>query len=147
MLLPRVDYVGSPYDSLQWAALLKSLSAFEMYRKRFHHITPKQVAEFLILDRQFPRSMHYCLIKAEESLHVITGAPPATFSNLAERRIGRLRAELDYADIQEILDAGLHEYLDEFQIKLNEFGDAVFATFFNLDPTASFVEDGRGSAA
>ncbi len=134
VLLPRIDYVGSPYDSLQWAALLKSLSAFEMYRKQFHHISPKHVAEFLILDRQFPRSMRYCLIKAEESLHVITGSPPTTFSNHAERCVGRLRAELDYADIQETLDAGLHEYLDEFQIKLNGFGDAVYETFFALLP-------------
>jgi uncharacterized alpha-E superfamily protein len=147
VLLPRVDYVGSPYDSLQWAALLKSLSAFEMYRKQFHQILPKHVAEFLILDRRFPRSMHYCLIKAEESLHVITGSPMATFSNLAEQRIGRLRAELDYADIQEILDAGLHEYLDEFQIKLNDFTDAVFKNFFASSPTPGLPQDTRGTAA
>lgn len=134
VLLPRVDYVGSPYDSLQWTALLKSLSAFEMYRKRFHHITPKHVAEFLLLDRQFPRSIHYCLIKAEESLHTITGTPAATFSNLAEQRIGRLRAEMDYAEIQEILDSGLHEYFDAFQLKLNEFGESIHKTFCAIIP-------------
>lgn len=147
VLLPRVDYVGSPYDSLQWAALLKSLSAFEMYRKRYHQIIPKHVAEFLILDRQFPRSMRYSVIKAEESLHVITGSPSATFSNLAEQRVGRLRAELDYADIQETLDAGLHEYLDGFQIKLNDFGSAVFKTFFDLSPIPGIPENNNGTAA
>lgn len=134
VLLPRVDYVGSPYDSLQWSALLKSISAFEMYRKRYQQITPKQVAEFLILNREFPRSMRYCVIKAEESLHAISGSPPSTFANPAEQRIGRLRGEMDYADIQEILDTGLHEYLDEFQLKLNKIGDAVFTTFFALSP-------------
>lgn len=137
VLLPDVDYVGSPYDSLQWTALLKSLSAFEMYRKQFHQITPKHVAKFLLLDRQFPRSVHYCLIKAEESLHVITGTPEATFGNLAEQRIGRLGAEMDYAEIQEILDSGLHEYLDVFQRKLNEFGDSIFHTFCAASPTGN----------
>ncbi len=141
VLLPRVDYVGSPYDSLQWAALLRSLSAFEMYRKRFHQITPKHVAEFLILDRQFPRSLHYCVIKAEESLHAITGTPPATFTNLAEQRVGRLRADLDYAEIQETLDAGLHGYLDQFQIELNDFDDAIFDTFFAVTPMSGLPGD------
>ncbi len=132
MLLPRVDYIGSPYDSLQWKALLKSISALEMFHKQYHRVTPVCVAEFLVLNRQFPRAMRYCLIKAEESLHAITGSPPATFGNLAEQRIGRLRAEMDYTDIREILDSGLHEYLDIFQEKLNAFGDAVFQTFFDL---------------
>ena len=130
VLLPRVDYVGSPYDSLQWAALLKSISAFEMYRKQYQQIIPKHVAQFLVLDRQFPRSMRFCLIKAEESLHVITGSPQSTFNNLAEQRVGRLRAEMDYAHIKDILDAGLHEYIDEFQNKLNELGSAIYETFF-----------------
>ena len=137
VLLPRVDYVGSPYDSLQWAALLKSISAFEMYRKRFQQIIPRQVADFLILDRQFPRSMRYCLVKAEESLHAITGSQPSTFGNLVEQRLGRIRADMDYADIQEILDTGLHEYLDEFQTKLNGVGDAIFQTFFDLSSNAA----------
>lgn len=135
VLLPRVDYVGSPYDNLQWAALLKSISAFEMYRKRFKQIVPKLVADFLILDRQFPRSIHYSLMKAEESLHIIAGTQPSTFGNLAEQRLGRMRAELDYTDIQSILDRGLHEYLDTLQADLNGVGEAIYQTFF------SFSED------
>lgn len=133
MLLPRVDYVGSPYDSLQWAALLKSISALEMYRKRHQQIIPGHVAEFLVLDREFPRAIRYCLIKAEQSLFAITGSQPDTFSNPAEQRIGRLRAEMDYARIEEIFEAGLHEYIDELQLKLNDFGSAVYETFFSPD--------------
>jgi uncharacterized alpha-E superfamily protein len=147
LLQPRVDYVGSPYDGLQWAALLKSISAFEMYRKRYQQITPTHVAEFLVLDRQFPRSMHYCLIKAEESLHAITGTPMGTFSNLAEQRIGRLGSEMDYVAIREILDDGLHDYLDDFQLKLNEFGEAVYHTFFAITPSLSQQKLVRGNGA
>ena len=137
MLLPHVDYVGTPYDSLQWTALLKSTSAFEMYRKRFRRITPRQVTAFLILDREFPRAIQYCLTKAEESLHVITDRPSDTFGNRAEQRLGRLGAELDYMDVDEIFTEGLHEYLDGFQAKLNDVGTAIHETFFALDPIAT----------
>ncbi len=69
VLLPNVADVGTPLDSIQWAALLKSASALEMYRRRHGRIVPAQVADFLMLDRHFPRAMHFCLIKAAESLH------------------------------------------------------------------------------
>lgn len=134
ILLPNAEYVGTPYDNIQWAALLKSVSALEMYRKRYHRISPDQVADFLLFDREFPRAIRYCLIKAEESLHYITGSSPGTFSNEAERRLGRLRAEIDYADIKEAFEVGLHSYLDSFQMKLNTVGNAIFNTFFALHP-------------
>lgn len=132
LLLPTVYDVGTPIDDIQWAAVLKSASAFEMYRKRFGRLSPAQMADFLVLDREFPRAMRYCLVKAEESLHAISGSPLGTFQNLAEQRLGRLRSELDYAQIEEIIAAGLHEFLDTFQEKLNDVGVAIFETFFAL---------------
>ena len=134
ILLPSVSDVGTPLDDIQWAAVLKSVSAFEMYRKRHGRITPERVADFLILDREFPRATHYCVIKAEESLHAISGSPGGTFQNVAEQRLGRLRSELDYAQIEEIIAYGMHEFLDTFQEKLNDVGDAIFETFFALRP-------------
>jgi uncharacterized alpha-E superfamily protein len=145
LLLPSDADVGTPVDDIQWAAVLKSASAFEMYRKRFRRLHPERVADFLILDREFPRAMHYCLVCAEESLHTISGAPSGTFQNPAEQRLGRLRSELDYAQIDEILAHGLHEFLDAFQAKLNQVGDAITATFFGLSPLGETVvgTDGR----
>jgi uncharacterized alpha-E superfamily protein len=137
ILLPSVTDVGSPFDDIQWAAVLKSASAFEMYRKRFGRLTPDRVADFLILDREFPRAMHYCVVKAEESLHAISGAALGTFQNVAEQRLGRVRSELGYAQIQEIISGGLHEFLDAFQAKLNRVGDAIHETFFALRPVAN----------
>lgn len=136
ILLPAVADVGTPFDDIQWAAVLKSASAFEMYRKRHGRLAPERVADFLILDREFPRAMHYCVVKAEESLHAI-GAPPGTFQNLAEQRLGRLRSDLDYAQIQEIIASGLHEFLDAFQARLNRVGAAIFDTFFTLRPVTA----------
>ena len=88
LLLPGVADVGTPIDTNQWVALLKSVSALEMYRKKHGRIVPMQVAEFLILDRDFPRAMHFSLMRAEQSLLAITGGLPGTFSTLAEQRLG-----------------------------------------------------------
>ncbi|MEM7009577.1 MAG: alpha-E domain-containing protein [Thermodesulfobacteriota bacterium] len=144
-LLPRVEDVGTPIDNIGWAALLNSASAFEMYRKKFRRITPNDVAMFLILDLKFPRSIRYCLLKAQISLHEITGTVIGTFTNKAERRLGRLRSELDYANIDEIISVGLHEFLDSFQTKLNGVGDAIFDTFFSLRPTEKEMQSREAS--
>ena len=99
ILLPSIKDVGSTLDELQWMALLKSASAYEMYRKQGQHrIMPTEVAGFLILDRHFPRSIRFCLLQAERSLHQITGVPIGTWQNPVERVLGRLRSELDYFD-------------------------------------------------
>jgi uncharacterized alpha-E superfamily protein len=136
ILLPGPADVGTPFDDIQWAAVLKSASALEMYRKRHGRLSPDRVADFLILDREFPRAMHDCIAKAGESLHAISGTPPGTFQNLAEQRLGRLRSEFDYARIEEIIAGGLHEFLDTFQARLNRVGEAIHETFFALRPSA-----------
>src|ERR1700730_14406313 len=134
VLLPTVAEVGTPLDTVQWSALLESASALEMHRKRFGRILPADVADFLILDREFPRAIHFCLIKSEESLLAITGGERGRFRTLAEKQLGRLRAELDYTHITEIIDRGLHEFIDGFQIQLNIVGNAIHETFFALRP-------------
>lgn len=136
LLLPSVKDVGSTLDELQWMTLLRSVSAYEMYRKRQHRIIPTGVAEFLILDREFPRSIRFCLMQAERSLHQITASPPNTWSNPAERSLGRLRSELDYLTIEEIIQTGLHECLTHLQKQIYNVGNNVFETFFALKPVS-----------
>ncbi|MBD0335768.1 MAG: alpha-E domain-containing protein [Cyanobacteria bacterium Co-bin13] len=132
ILLPSVSDVGSPLDDLQWIALLKSASAYEMYRKCQYRITPDGVTEFLILNREFPRSIQFCVLQAEKSLRQITGTPSGTWRMPSDRTIGRLRAELDYVTIDEIVNQGLHEFLDGLQIRLNQVGEAIYKDFFSL---------------
>ncbi len=139
LLLPSPSHVGSPVDDIQWAAVLKSASAFEMYRKRFGRIAPEHVADFLMLDREFPRAMHYCVLEAEKSVQAITGSSAGTFANVAEQRLGRVCSELNYAHIREIITSGLHEFLDAFQLKLNHVDDAISDTFFALHPLGEFA--------
>ncbi|MEX0728318.1 MAG: alpha-E domain-containing protein [Planctomycetaceae bacterium] len=132
ILLPSVSDVGTPIDDLQWSAVLRSVSGLEMYRQQYHGITPERVVEFLTLNREFPRAVHYCVIAAEMSLHAISGTPVGASRNLAERRMGLLRAELSYAQVQEILTRGLHEFLDALQTKINNVGEGIYDTFITL---------------
>lgn len=132
ILLDKPEDVGTPIDNIQWAALLTSASALEMYRKKFRQIAPDRIAEFLILDRRFPRAVRYCITEAEDALHSITGSVPGTYNNEADRKMGKLRSHLDYANIDEIINSGLHEYLDNFQLQLYEVGTAINDTFFNI---------------
>jgi uncharacterized alpha-E superfamily protein len=134
ILLPSLDDVGTPLDEIQWTAVLGSASALEAYRQKYGRVASERAVEFLILDRDFPRAIHYCLITADRSLHSITGTLPDTYNNVAERRLGQLRAEFDFTAVSDIIGGGLHEYLDSFQTKLNVLGAAIHESFFALRP-------------
>jgi len=132
ILLRSAADVGTPIDEVQWAALLRSASGFEMYRKRHGRIAPGPIVQFLLLDSEFPRAVRFCLNEARESLHAITGTPPGSFRNLPERLLGQLCSELAYTQVEEIISRGLHEYVDDLQSRLNRLGNGIHDTFFAL---------------
>lgn len=127
---------GDTADPVQWSAVLESASALEMYRKKYGVVTRRDVAEFLVFDRQFPRAILFCLTKAEESLLAVTGGAKGAYTNPAEQRLGRLRSKLDYGAIDEVLTGagGLHGFIDGFQTRLNRTSEAIHDTFFALRP-------------
>lgn len=139
ILLPSVDYVGSSYDALLWGALLRSASAFEMYRKRHGRIDPSKIVDFLLLDPHFPRAVHYSIITAVISMANITGSARGTFSNKAEQKLGRLLADFNFASLDEVMEQGVHEYLDQTQGRINAVGGAINEVFFSpqLDGAAA----------
>lgn len=130
VLLPNSNDVGSPLDTVQWAALLDSTSSLVMYRRQFGTITPEQVAEFLILNRAFPRSIHHCVTNAERAVHEITGVSTDYYSNPAEQYLGKLRYELTFLGIDDVISQGMHEFIDSLQTKLNEIGIKIHEHFF-----------------
>lgn len=130
ILLPDVNYVGTAYDDTQWAALLRTTDALNAYRQRFGRISPEQVVEFLMLDRNFPRAILYCLLKAQQSLHSITESPLNSFHNPAEQTLGKLCGKFTYLSPESIMKRGLHEFTDHFQTDLNDVGGAIAETFF-----------------
>jgi uncharacterized alpha-E superfamily protein len=134
ILLPTPTDVGTPFDDIQWLALLRSASALEMYRQRHGRISPVNVVNFLVLDREFPRAVLHCLTRANESLHAISGTYMGGYCNPAERRLGQLRAELAYTQAEDVVASGLHEFVDDFQQRLNMVGESIHECFFAMRP-------------
>ncbi|SMF24920.1 alpha-E domain-containing protein [Pseudobacteriovorax antillogorgiicola] len=132
ILLPKLDDVNTPYDSLFWSALLKSASAFEMYRKRFHKIFHHDVADFLIFDPKFPRSLYCCTLMAQHSMNMIQQKMPETPPAALE--LEKLLRSFQTNDIDFIVNNGLHEFIDTFQYNLNIVGREIQNSFFALKP-------------
>jgi uncharacterized alpha-E superfamily protein len=129
ILLRSVADVGTPLDEVQWVAVLRSASAFEMYRKRHGRITPQAIAEFLLLDAEFPRAIRFCLTTARDSLHAISGTPIGTYRKPAEKLLGQICSDLSYANVDDVMAEGLHEYLDTLQTKMNLASTGIYERF------------------
>lgn len=129
ILLPSLDDIGGAADYYQWGALLRSVSAFESYRKVYRdQITPKRVAELLILRPDMPRSLTACMNEVNRLIQEINGQRSGELS----RRCGLLQSELRYGSIEDIFAYGLHEYLSEFLERIYELGDLINTTYFWL---------------
>jgi uncharacterized alpha-E superfamily protein len=124
---------GSVAASLELMNLLKSCSAFEPFRRHpGSGLLPGPVTEYLLLDRQFPRAVLFCLNRAADALAAV--APPSRGRDRLDapaRLLGRLKADLAYLDIGEVLGDGLRQFLDGMQSRLRQVGDEVTRTCFN----------------
>jgi uncharacterized alpha-E superfamily protein len=120
----------SQEDALEWSAILRSCSAWDAY-KTIHgaEVNPGLVAEFLLLNEDFPRSVRFCVAELNRALRRISGVAEGKFCNEAEKLAGRLVAELQFATIDEIFAQGLHQYLDLLQLKLNNIGAELFNAY------------------
>jgi uncharacterized alpha-E superfamily protein len=113
-------------DFYYWAAILRSVSAFEIYRKVYRDvITPARVAELLMLRADMPRSLLGCLEEVVANLKHVANDN----SDRTERFAGRLHAQLKFANIDDILEQGLHDYLERFLADINELGNRVSRDF------------------
>lgn len=120
-------------DALDWVGVLRSCSGLEAYRQAHGaELNPALIAEMLILSDEFPRSVRFCLDRLDRALHAISGTAPPRFCNDVERLSGRLLAELQFGTVDDIFDLGLHEYVDQLQVKFNAIGDALFDAYIFL---------------
>ena len=118
------------YDFYHWSAILRSVSAFEVYRKVYRDvISPERVAELLILRPDMPRSLAASVGEVVNNLSVVAN----DHSSETLRRAGKLKADLQYGRIDEILATGLHAYLTHFLDRVNELGARISQDF--LVPT------------
>lgn len=126
IILPDLSMVGSALDYYQWAALLKSLSGFEAFRRSYHSgFMPADVAEFVVLNRDFPRSIAFSVERMGAALEIIgldgKEATRDTFGQLS----GMVNATA-----QEIFAEGLHEYLERLLAQIALFHSALAEEFF-----------------
>jgi uncharacterized alpha-E superfamily protein len=127
LLLPDLGLVGSPLDYYQWAALLKSMSGFEAYRRRYPSLRPRDVAEFVILDGDFPRSLRFAVDRMAQALASIGSVRAASPST---RAIEALSRRLDLSS-GSLFEQGLHEFLDQFLVGISTLHDALQGEYFD----------------
>lgn len=120
---------GASFDALHWSAILRSCGALGAYRVTKREIDARGVFDFLVFAREFPRSVSFCIERVDQALHCISGSPQGSFVNEAERRTGKLLAELNFGSTEEAFDIGLHSTLDGLQQQFNAIGDAIFESF------------------
>ncbi|NML46312.1 alpha-E domain-containing protein [Ramlibacter sp. G-1-2-2] len=114
------------YDFYHWSAILRSVSGFEIYRKVYRDvIKPERVADLLILRPDMPRSLHASLNEVVSNLAMVANDQ----SSETHRRAGKLRAELQYGHIEEILANGLHAFLTQFLDRVNDLGMRISRDF------------------
>ncbi len=114
------------YDFYHWSAILRSVSGFEIYRKVYRNvIQPERVAELMILRADMPRSLAACMEEVVYNLKMVANDQ----SSDTLRRAGRLRADLQYGRIDEILSTGLHAYLTQFLERVSTLGFGVSRDF------------------
>ena len=108
------------FDFYHWASLLRSVSAFEIYRQIYSdQVTPKQVAQLLIFNKQMPRSLVCCI---NELIPLISEVQNQQSKEI-ERLLGKLKASLDYSDIDEVFEQGLEEFIETFLERVNHIAD------------------------
>lgn len=130
ILLPMGERVGGNVDVTQWMAVLRSCSGFEAYLKiHVGNVSAAKVAEFIILNPAFPRSIRYCVGHLDRAIHRIAGSGIFGFRNEAERLSGVLAASMNFSTIEMVFKQGLHEYLDGKQNNLLEISDALSSTY------------------
>ena len=114
------------YDFYHWSAILRSVSGFEIYRKVYRDvITPRRVAELLILRDAMPRSLLRCLTQVHDTLAVVSNDR----STETERRAGEIHASLLYGRIDDVLAVGMHAWLLQFLDRIADLGQRIAQDF------------------
>lgn len=121
----------NPLRNIQWMAVLRACSSIEAYRRRhIGDLDPHRLAAFLILDKESPRSIRYCVREAQNAIAGIAAAVHPQEIDHAERILGRLNSQLEYAETREFTGVGLKYVLKQIQENTAEAASAVQRSYF-----------------
>ncbi len=113
VLLPSLAWVGSSLDNVQWESVLRSVSGERAYRwLNAGAMDPRGIAEFLVLDQRFPRSLAFCIEKLRSNLRGL--AHEYGHETSAHELLRALGTQFHEAGIDQIFESGLHEFIHEF---------------------------------
>jgi len=123
---------------VEWAALLRSCSAFEAYCRCYTaDIRSERVAEFLLLNGEFPRSVRFAVDGVEGSLLAIARSLGRSSPGRVDRLAGRLRASLDYSQIDEIMADSLRSYAQGIRKQCEQVHTALYQTYITYSPESA----------
>jgi len=126
-LLPDPDelYESRSLESIQWISILKSLSAYSIYRRKVEvRVSRVPVLEFLLQNTEFPRAFAHCLLAVEESVG------PLPHNALALKSLRRLEMRLNQQKLDKLKQGKMHDFLDELQLGITRFHEVIQRQYF-----------------
>lgn len=133
-------HVYTNLSYLEWVGLLKSFTSFEAYCNVYTaDVRPERIAEFLLLNSTLPRSVRFSAARIQESVEAIEGMTNSGRALRARRLSGRLLAMLDYGDITEIMEGGLHGYLRDIQEQCYQINNAIYQSYISYPVDSAFA--------
>ena len=127
-LLPKVDEGLKPFDDIQWKSVLESLAAYQMYRRHVHvRVKGSAVLGYILQDKEFPRSISYCISDVAQSLRALPN------NEAALRTLGRVQRMVNETDISKINRQELDAYMDELQILLGQVHAQLETIYFQTE--------------
>lgn len=130
-LLPRRAEDLTPFENIQWMSVLKSLTAYQMYRRNVRvRVRGADVLRYLLQDPHLPRALLHCMNAVEAGLRNL----PRNDGPL--RAVTRMQRRIQEADVPDLADTGLHEFIDDIQIDLGHLNSEISNTYFLLDRVA-----------
>lgn len=138
LLLPSVADVGSAVDLSQWNAVLRAATGYQAFRRVYSgRMTPASVAGFLLFSDSFPRSVSFCLHQLDWHLSQMRIRYGLRGGSAAMECLDELRAALTGQTIDQVIDKGLHEFIDWCQIRLGFVGAEIGRAFFGFEEIAT----------
>lgn len=128
VLLPHISMVGSDLDNKQWEAVLRSLSGIRAYRwLNAGRMEARGITQFLTLDRRFPRSLRFCIDKLDSNLRYL--AEEYGEQGSSHELIREVASQLRNTNVDEIIDQGLHEFINVIIAQSSQLSNAIAADY------------------
>ncbi|WP_295623444.1 alpha-E domain-containing protein [uncultured Nitrosomonas sp.] len=124
-LLPDMSEALSPFENLQWVSVLKSLSAYQMYRREMRlRISRSDVLKFLLQEERFPRAFYHAICQVHNCLESL----PRNEKTLL--LITKLQQKVQHSKLGTFDQEKLHEFIDELQLGVIKIHDSIDKTYF-----------------